>query len=537
MWFVRCVGVLSIWVSVFFSFAVRAAPGDPPVTARVEQAVVEGARKQGQELRADPRLGAAAADLVRLCTDEGPPPGSEIIAEALNLHGVVEPSPHLVLVSYTNGDEEGLLRELRQRLPEVLSQGRFRLAGAGAVPISDSRTRVLVLLLESFIDLEPPPRAVPMPDHRPRSVPIRGALLSPYTRPEVLITDPRGQVARVALAADDKGKDRFAGLFHCLEKGRYQLEILAEDKRGSTVLANFPVYCGEKAPRALAATAEQREAPFKDEKDAEQQLLALLQADRARYGLPRLLWNPRLAEVARAHSKEMMELGAVAHVSPRTGDASSRVRRAGLLAPVLLENLARAYSPLEAERGLMDSPGHRANVLNRVVTEAGIGVQIGKVGNGPDAVRELWVTQLFLRPPEPFDPVRTPQLALARVQQLRHDAQQPPLRQDPTLMELAAQTAEALSQGRLPEDRVGEPVQAALQKLSGHFRVVRTVLALATDVRQLSPSPALLDAAASDLGLAAAPVPVSGERGKQAGGAVYVVIVVGQRPNGRAAAH
>ena len=46
----------------------------------------------------------------------------------------------------------------------------------------------------------------------------------------------------------------------------------------------------------------------------------------------------------------------VGHVSPRSGDARARLHRAGIGVQVLLENLARAYSPQEAERGLLDSP-------------------------------------------------------------------------------------------------------------------------------------------------------------------------------------
>jgi uncharacterized protein YkwD len=54
--------------------------------------------------------------------------------------------------------------------------------------------------------------------------------------------------------------------------------------------------------------------------------------------------------------------------------------------------VARASSPGEAERGLMNSPGHRANILSRLVTRVGIGIV------ADEAAHELLVTQVFIRP-------------------------------------------------------------------------------------------------------------------------------------------
>ena len=57
-----------------------------------------------------------------------------------------------------------------------------------------------------------------------------------------------------------------------------------------------------------------------------------------------------------------------------------------------LENVARAYSVGEAQRGLMQSPGHRRNCLATEVTHVGVGVSLGREIGGR---RELYVTQLF----------------------------------------------------------------------------------------------------------------------------------------------
>jgi uncharacterized protein YkwD len=88
----------------------------------------------------------------------------------------------------------------------------------------------------------------------------------------------------------------------------------------------------------------------------------------------------------------MMAGGFVGHISPRSGDPAARAARAGLQPQVLLENVARAYSVGEAQRGLMQSPGHRKNCLSREASHVGIGLVLGREVGGR---RELYVTQLF----------------------------------------------------------------------------------------------------------------------------------------------
>ncbi len=113
-----------------------------------------------------------------------------------------------------------------------------------------------------------------------------------------------------------------------------------------------------------------------------------------RAGLPPLRVDPRLARVARGHSEDMAASGFVGHVSSTTGTPADRVSRSGLAPALILENVARAYSPEEAQAGLMNSPGHRRNVLHRDVTDVGVGVVLGREVGGR---REMWVTELFAK--------------------------------------------------------------------------------------------------------------------------------------------
>jgi uncharacterized protein YkwD len=354
------------------------AAGTPLVEA-IDALVAKVARSERRsEPRPDARLDAAAEDILRNTPPTGTP-SNELVQGALWLHGIVEPAPHLMLAAMEAGAPgENLLRSLQADLPAVLSQGHYSRVGVALVP-AGGETRVMLALQESFVDLEPLPRA--LPNAEPMS--LRGRLHAAFERPEILVTAPDGATTRLPLDGD---AHRFAGTFHCEKKGRHQIELVGEDRFGATVLANFPVWCGTAAPTTVMTAAPAggaAEAPFTTAAQAEQAVWKLLNADRARAGLPSLAWDARLADVARAHSADMHAHNFFGHVSPTTGTAADRVRKAGLDALVIQENVARASTAGEAERGLMNSPGHRANILSREATRVGVGIVANDVGGRP----------------------------------------------------------------------------------------------------------------------------------------------------------
>lgn len=111
--------------------------------------------------------------------------------------------------------------------------------------------------------------------------------------------------------------------------------------------------------------------------DLEARMLELVNAERTQRGLKPLQADPELVPVARAHSRDMFARGYFAHVSPEGSDLGDRLR--GQKARYLLagENLALAQSLRVAHQGLMDSPGHRANILRPQFGRVGIGVLDG----------------------------------------------------------------------------------------------------------------------------------------------------------------
>jgi len=231
----------------------------------------------------------------------------------------------------------------------------------------------------------------------PRRLPSRGTvtlvgrLLGRFVNPAVIVAVPRGGVRNLALAAR---KGRFELIFACDSgDGVYQAEIEGDAGQGPAVLANFPLYCGVDPPARVAISANDV-TRRQDTAEAERELLLLLNRDREAAGLPALTRDARLQEIARDHSREMARTGEVFHVSDKTGGTEDRVRAAELspMPHTLAENVGRAFSTAEVERGFMGSPGHRANILHAAITHVGIGVAVGKAEGG---VVPLFFTQLF----------------------------------------------------------------------------------------------------------------------------------------------
>jgi uncharacterized protein YkwD/uncharacterized membrane protein required for colicin V production len=108
--------------------------------------------------------------------------------------------------------------------------------------------------------------------------------------------------------------------------------------------------------------------------DAERRMLDLVNGERASVGLKPLLADERLRTIARQHSLEMFEKDYFSHTSPASGSPFDRMHTAGIQFDVAGENLAYAPNVDIAQQGLMNSPGHRANILRPEFGRVGIGV-------------------------------------------------------------------------------------------------------------------------------------------------------------------
>jgi uncharacterized protein YkwD len=123
-------------------------------------------------------------------------------------------------------------------------------------------------------------------------------------------------------------------------------------------------------------------------------LLCLHNAEREARGLAPLKINPQLAKAALGHSRRMVRGRFFAHDEPNGSRMEGRIRASGFLRSrrsfTIGENLVWGSGPLALPRALMqawmNSPPHRANVLNRAYRNVGFGIVIGTPTGGSSGV-------------------------------------------------------------------------------------------------------------------------------------------------------
>jgi uncharacterized protein YkwD/uncharacterized membrane protein required for colicin V production len=106
----------------------------------------------------------------------------------------------------------------------------------------------------------------------------------------------------------------------------------------------------------------------------EQQMLGLVNQERISHGLRTLTLNTKAREVARAHSQDMLQRGYFSHITPEGFSPFDRLKAGKVAFGSAGENLALAPTLALAHQGLMNSPPHRANILNPAYRTVGIGV-------------------------------------------------------------------------------------------------------------------------------------------------------------------
>jgi uncharacterized protein YkwD len=113
--------------------------------------------------------------------------------------------------------------------------------------------------------------------------------------------------------------------------------------------------------------------------------VCLLNYERALHRLPALRPHPALARAAAAHSRDMAARRYFSHNTLGGGSFSTRIKAARYVSSggswAVGENLAWGTGELSTAasivKGWMNSPGHRANVLDREFREVGVGVVRG----------------------------------------------------------------------------------------------------------------------------------------------------------------
>ncbi|MFY3790113.1 SafA/ExsA family spore coat assembly protein [Ureibacillus sp. MALMAid1270] len=138
----------------------------------------------------------------------------------------------------------------------------------------------------------------------------------------------------------------------------------------------------------LIYPGQQINVPTQEGVAYEQEVLRLVNVERAKAGLPALKNDWELARVAEHKSEDMAKKGYFSHNSPTYGSPFDMMKAYGINYKAAGENIAKGQrSPQEVVNAWMNSAGHRANILNSNFTHMGVGY----VANG-----NIW-TQMFIK--------------------------------------------------------------------------------------------------------------------------------------------
>ena len=118
---------------------------------------------------------------------------------------------------------------------------------------------------------------------------------------------------------------------------------------------------------------------FSVDTSAENNMVSLINKERTTRDFKALKLDSGLRQVARSHSEDMFKRGYFAHVSPEDKSVADRATNAGIDFLVIGENLAYAPNVELAHKGLMNSEGHRENILSLDFGKIGVGVIDGGV--------------------------------------------------------------------------------------------------------------------------------------------------------------
>jgi uncharacterized protein YkwD len=118
---------------------------------------------------------------------------------------------------------------------------------------------------------------------------------------------------------------------------------------------------------------------FTVDRKSELQMLDLVNQERARQSVEKVLFDEQLAEVGRIHCQDMFARGYFSHDNPEGLTPFDRMNNASISYSFAGENLALAPDVSLAMQGLMNSPSHKENILSPNFGKLGVGVIDGGV--------------------------------------------------------------------------------------------------------------------------------------------------------------
>ena len=116
-----------------------------------------------------------------------------------------------------------------------------------------------------------------------------------------------------------------------------------------------------------------------EDPQAEREIWELVNKERKAGGLKEVKFDNSLRDVGRDHCQDMFERSYFSHYTPEGESPFDRLDKDSIDYISAGENLAYAPSIALAHQGLMNSPGHRANILRESFGTLGVGVIDGGI--------------------------------------------------------------------------------------------------------------------------------------------------------------
>ena len=410
--------------------AAEAAAPAVPSQARLEAALLESvaASCAGKVPRVDASL-TQAARTFGLAVRDGK---AEASGDALSFFaslGTIDPSPYCGVGTVDQPPQAD--RAVGDLFPRSC---RFDLVGVAAVAVTPHQAVVAVLTARRGAVLQPLPGRVEALD----VVRFAGRLSDPeLSSPRLYHLKPAGEVEDVPLVAT-ANKSEFALPVRLIETGEHALELLADGPGGPQVVALRRIFAGVPPPVSPPPPLPPAEG---DGLAAVARAIASLRHAR---GLPPLLRDAALDQVAEGHSREMARLRSFAHVLPTDGALGDRLIKAGYAYRYAGENIGLAEDAARAHEAVAQSPAHLKNLLDPRHRRFGLGAVRALSPEGESAV---WLTEVLALPIGSKDPAGDVERV---VQGERKKQKLGPLRRSPLLDALALREIQriALTEGK-----------------------------------------------------------------------------------------
>ncbi len=478
------------------------------VAGTVADGLVRAAKDRGQAgPAADGRLCAAAAVLLAWKSDEVPAP--DVLLFVARGVGLLNTPQQVLLTTLETEDPRDIARGLAGPVLDGAAKAVAPRYGLATKRLAKNSTRVVLLVQDTPYELAPLPRHLPLNG----TATLSGTLLGDLEKPSLMVSDVRGKLLEPAQAP---GK-AFRAELRCGDRpGRIQVELRAELGGQPRKLAGIPVACGGEPPPATLSLEEQ--AWPSDPAAQGRLILAQVNAERTAAGLVAVAWDDAVAAVAQELTVDLAN-EQLKGAAPGPG-VMDRLVKVGKGSPQVLQNPGQSFSARRAAAGFLESPVHRANLMNADMSEGGVGV-IEQVG--PDGKPVAFITELFLQVLPPLDPAKVRGEVRAGLMQRRAEAKAAAAASDPVLEDAAQAYAVALAaaDGNLSDARSEELTQQVARKYKG----ISLVPGAKADPMDFAAEPTLLGKAGKGLGVGTAQGkhPVLGKN------AIYVVVIIATR--------